>query len=177
MYTLFNSAQSLDGNLILIRDTICRDKCLCRDDVGDSHLHCHIITKADVKKTIHKLKLNKIDEGVILFSNNFIHGTDLLYLNLSMLFNSMIDHGFAPDSFLHSSIVPIPKGTRANVSDSNMYRSIIISSLLSKIFDNIIIERQSLVLPTSNHQFGFKSKSSTVVCSTMVIETIQYYLE
>ena len=55
----------------------------------------------------------------------------------------MIDHGFAPDSFLQSSIVPIPKGARANVSDSNMYRSIAISRLLSKICDNIIIERQS----------------------------------
>ena len=58
-----------------------------------------------------------------------------------------------------------------------MDRSIIISSLLSKIFDNIIIERRSLVLSTSNHQFGFKSKSSTVLCSHLVIETIQYYLE
>ena len=164
-------------NLSLIRDTIvCREKCLCRD-VVDSNLHCHIITKAGVKKAIQKLKSNKIDEGCILFSNNFIHGTDLLFLNLSMLFNSMIDHGFAPDSFLQSSIVPIPKGARANVSDSNMYRSIAISSLLNKIFDNIIIERQSLVLSTSNNQFGFKSKSSTVLCSTMVIETIQYYLE
>ena len=77
-YTLFNSVQSLDVNLSLIIDTIvCREKCLCRD-VVDSNLHCHIITKADVKKTIQKLKSNKIDEGGILFSNNFIHGTDLL---------------------------------------------------------------------------------------------------
>ena len=74
MYTLFNSVQSLDVNVSLIRDTIvCRETCLCRD------------------------------EGGILFSNNFIHGTDLLYLYLSMSFNSMIDHGFAPDSFLQSS--------------------------------------------------------------------------
>ena len=66
-YTLFNSVQSLDVNLSLIRDTIiCREKCMCRD-VVDSHLHCHIITKADVIKAIQKLKSNKIDEGGILF--------------------------------------------------------------------------------------------------------------
>ena len=41
-----------------------------------------------------------------------------------MLFKSMIYHGSAPDSFLHSSIVPITKGARANVSNSNMYRNI-----------------------------------------------------
>ena len=45
------------------------------------------------------------------------------------------------------------------------------------MFDNIIIDRQSSLLSTSNYQFGFKVKSSTVLCSTMVIETIQYYLE
>ena len=57
-YTLFNSVQSLHVNLSLIRDTIvCREKCLCRD-VVDSNLHYHIIIKADVKKTIQKLKSN-----------------------------------------------------------------------------------------------------------------------
>ena len=47
------------------------------------------------------------------------------------------------------------------------------------MFNNIIIEQQSLVHSISNHQFGFKSKSSTVLFSTMLglIETIQYYLE
>ena len=32
-------------------------------------------------------------------------------------------------------------------------------------------------LKTSDYQFGFKSKSSTVLCSTMVDETTQYYIE
>ena len=67
LYTLYYSVQSLDVNLSLFRDTIiCREKGMCRD-VVDNHLHCHIITKADVKKAIHKLKSNKIDEGGILF--------------------------------------------------------------------------------------------------------------
>ena len=58
-----------------------------------------------------------------------------------------------------------------------MYISIAISSLLSKILDNVIIERQQDFLSTSNYQFGFKAKSSTVLCTTMVNETIQYYTE
>ena len=49
--------------------------------------------------------------------------------------------------------------------DSNMYSSIAISCLVSKIFDNIIIVRQGLVLV------------SNLLGSTMVIETIQCYLE
>ena len=67
---------------------------------------------------------------------------------------------------------PIP-----DLSNSDMYRSIAISSLLSNIFDNVIIERQQDFLSTSNYQFGFKAISSTVLCTTMVNETIQYYIE
>ena len=73
-------------------------------------------------------------------------------------------------------MVPIPKGARANVTDSNMYRSIAISSM-SKILGNVIIEQQQLSLATSSYQFGFKSKASTALCTTMMVETIQYYLE
>ena len=74
-------------------------------------------------------------------------------------------------------MIPLPKGARADLSNSDMYRSITISSLLSKILDNIVIERQQDFLSTSNYQFGFKAKSSTVLCTTTVNETIQYYIE
>ena len=89
----------------------------------------------------------------------------------------MINHDYAPPEFLHSSMIPLPKGARADLSNSDMYRSIAISSLLSKIFDNVVIERQQDFLSTSNYQFGFKAKSSTVLCTTMVNETIQYYMK
>ena len=46
-----------------------------------------------------------------------------------------------------------------------------------KILDHIIIVKQSEALKTSNYQFGFKANSSTVLCSTMVNETVQYYTE
>ena len=92
------------------------------------------------------------------------------------MFSSMINHGYAPDTFLQANMIPIPKGARANVTDSNMYRSIAISSIMSKILDNVIIEQQQFALYTSAYQFGFKSKASTVLCSTMVVETVQYYL-
>ena len=89
----------------------------------------------------------------------------------------MINHGYAPPEFLHSSMIPLPKGAQADLSNSDMYRSIAISSLLSKILDNVIIERQQDFLSTSNYQIGFKANSSTVLCTIMVNETIQYYID
>ena len=49
--------------------------------------------------------------------------------------------------------------------------------MIGKILDHIIIDRQSEFLKTSDYQCGFKPKSSTILCSTMVNETIQYYTE
>ena len=73
-----------------------------------------------------------------------MYGTDLLHCHLFILFTSMINHGYAPPEFLHFSMIPLPKGARAVLSNSDMYmyRSIAISSLLSKMFDNVVIERQ-----------------------------------
>ena len=51
----------------------------------------------------------------------------------------MVVLGFCPPSFICANIIHIPKG----------YRSIAISSLLGKILDHTIIERQSEALKTS----------------------------
>ena len=48
-----------------------------------------------------------------------------------MLFNSCA----LPD-FIISSIIPIPKGARVALNDSEKYRSIAIGSLLSEILDH-----------------------------------------
>ena len=88
----------------------------------------------------------------------------------------MIYHGFCPASFICANIIPITKGSIVKLSDSDKYRSIAISSILGKFLD-IIIVKQSDALTTSQHQYGFKANSSTVLCSTMVIETVQYYTE
>ena len=50
----------------------------------------------------------------------------------------MLTHGVVPGGLLLSMLVPIYKNKRENKSDSSNYRVIVISSLLSKIFDLII---------------------------------------
>ena len=86
----------------------------------------------------------------------------------------MIYHEFCQASFICANNIPIPKGSKVNLSDSDKYRSIAISSILGKILDHIIIVKQSDAPTTSQHQYGFKANSSTVLCSTM---TVQYYTE
>ena len=173
---LHNSAATATMKLNSLSECISsKIELLCNSAIKDNDLHCHVVSKNDIFEAVGKLKSDKIDLEGRVFSNNYIHGTNYLFMYLSFMFSSMINHGYAPDTFLQANM--IPKGARANVTDSNMYRSIAISSIISKILDNVIIEQQQFALSTSASQFGFKSKASTVLCSTMVVETVQYYLE
>ena len=74
-------------------------------------------------------------------------------------------------------LVPIPKNKRGNKTDSNNYRAIAISSLLGKLFDLIVLSEQGSSLETYNLPFGFKKHSSTVTCTALLMETIEYYRE
>ena len=81
----------------------------------------------------------------------------------------MIYHGFAPQAFICANIILIPKDSKASLTSSDKYLSFAISSVIGKILDRVIIDRLSDCLETSYY--------NTVLCSTMVNETIQYYIE
>ena len=147
------------------------------DANAESSLHTHSVSTADVIKDVKRLKTDKYKDGGIIMSNDFQHGTSLLYTHIAQLFSAMLCYGYAPQLFLRSTMIPIPKGGKFCSTNADLYRSIAISSILSKILDYIIIDQQADSLATSDYQFGFKSNLSTMLCSTMLIETIQYYDE
>ena len=90
-----------------------------------------------------------------ILSDNFKEGTDSLYTVYILLFSSMSMHGVPPAGLLMSLLVPIPKNKRGNKCDSENYRQIAISSLMGKLFDNIVLEEQQDSLFTDLLQFGF----------------------
>ena len=95
-------------------------------------VHCHHISNTDVSTAVSKLKTDKINDNGMIYSNNFIHGTELLFQYLGLLYTSMVYHGYCPPSFIHvcDNIIPIAKEQKANLSDTDKYRSIAINSLL-----------------------------------------------
>ena len=74
--------------------------------------HCHEIRSSVVSNAIVKMKSDKISDNGLVYSNNFIFGTNLLYRCLSILFTSMIHHGFASQAFICANIIPIPKSAK-----------------------------------------------------------------
>ena len=88
----------------------------------------------------------------------------------------MLHHGYSDPSFRRSVIIPIIKNKQKAASDSNNYRGIALSSIISKLVDIIIIDKQNVFSKTSDLQFGFKDKSSTTHCTFVMNEVIEYYL-
>ena len=136
--------------------------------------HHHSITVKELKDAVSMLKLGKKEENG-LFSNHFKFGSERLFIILTLLFNSMLSHGIAPDELLLGTMIPLIKDGRKSKQCSDNYRSLTIGTGLSKLLETIILNQQTDALKTSDLQFGFKQKSSTTMCTFMVLETIEYY--
>ena len=115
------------------------------------------------------------DDG-LLSTDHVIHGCPELFIHLSILYTSMIRHGFSPSPVLLSTIVPIPKNLRKSINDSSNYRGIALNSPICKLFEIIVLGIHRNVLSTSDLQFGYRRGLSTTSCTFVADEVIQYYL-
>ena len=105
-----------------------------------------------------------------LIKPHFIYGLSgesLKYANhilsvlLSICFTCMFKHCYLPIGMLNSIIVPLEKNKNGDLSDRNNSRPIALSSTVSKVFENVIINRLEEYLWTSDNQFEYKSGHST----------------
>jgi len=132
----------------------------------------HIFQIKDIKHAVSKLKPHVGEGSLSLTSDHVVNAGNDFMCHIAFLFTSFVVHGSVPDGFLSSTIISIPKGYNANMSDSTNFRGIALSSLFGKIFDNIILDRYCDKLLSSELQFGFKANHSTNMCSIVVKETI-----
>ena len=118
-------------------------------------LYCsdYIITVTDVMNAIAHFKSGQSDGSESLFSDHFIHDTHRFYVILSILFTSMLSHGFSPNSMILGTMIPIPKDKKTSLFNSGNYRVIVLCSIFSKILDWVILEEMTLC--SFILQFGF----------------------
>ena len=74
-----------------------------------NHLYNSVSYDVEVIEGVQQLKLGKLDGEEGLNSNHIIHGPKILFVLLALMFNSMLVHGFSPDSLLVGTMVPLPK--------------------------------------------------------------------
>ena len=66
------------------------------------------------------------------------------------------------------------KNRNGDLSDKNNYRPIALSSIISKVFKNVILFRLEEYLWTTDNQFGFKAGHSTDLCVYALTEFREY---
>ena len=126
----------------------------CMDNVihkSSNHIHTHDVTVEHGTNAITHLKSEK----------------KYIFLLLS--------HGTAPAGLLLSTLVLPIKNKRGNKCDSNNNRAVAISSIIGELFDTVLLRHQHASLFTESLQFCFKPNSSTVICPSLLRDTIKYY--
>ena len=124
---------------------------------------------------IKDLKNGKACGGDGLQSEHFKFGSDKLCVLLSLLFNSMILHGYICQDLMETILVPVVKDKKGNICCKDNYRPIALTSVISKILESIILSRFHHCLLTNCNQFGFKNDHSTDLCTFTLKQITDYY--
>lgn len=165
---LYNSVSTSVGELTEISDII--NKSISCDNYG-----IILLQQSTIQKCVNKLKSNKSDGNLGFDSDHLLNCTPKLVTILSLLFNAMIIHGHNANDLLFSTIVSIPKNMRSTLCSSSNYRGISLCSSICKVIDMAIMEQFGKYLYTSDLQFGFKPGLSTIMCTAVYMETVNYY--
>ncbi|XDV54494.1 hypothetical protein PO909_022775 [Leuciscus waleckii] len=94
---------------------------------------------------------------------------------LGIWFNSFLIHGFLPDTMISVLLVPVIKDKSGKVGYSDNYRPIALASVLSKVFESILLSRIVDIIPSTDNQFCFKSKHGTDMAIYSLKEIVNTY--
>ena len=103
-------------------------------DAVDSETHI-TITASDVLNSLKETKFGKSTGIDGLAVKHFIHSHVSITVYLSLLFLCMLSHGFLPDAFMRTSIIPILKNKNGYISAKSNYKPIAIVTAMSKLFE------------------------------------------
>ena len=112
-------------------------------------------TARHIAEAVKGLKKGKTDGNTGFSSDHVINGGPKLFTMLSLLFQSMLVHGYTPKLLLKYVIISIPKNLKGNLSNSDNYRGITLCNSLCKLFDLIIINICKEELCSAYLQLGF----------------------
>ena len=136
--------------------------------VTENNVDIACIDSGEVHDAIKRLNAGKDDGDIGMYSNHILLANDIFMKHISNLFSMMLSHGYTPEYMIRAVITSIPKNVKESVACSENYRGIALSSILGKVFDLIIIQRYGHALSSSDLQFSFKERHSTVMCSAAI---------
>ena len=138
------------------------------------HTSC-AVSKSEVSECIKKLSTGKAPDMDNLTAEHLKNCNSRVHLIISMCFSAMLVHGYLPSKMISGHIVPVIKNKCGKLSSKSNFRPIGICTIMSKLFEYILLSRLELYLKTSDNQFGFKNQSSTNMCIFLLKEILHFY--
>ena len=129
-----------------------------------------------MKQAACKIKPNKGDVSESYTSDAILNAPDVLFELLAGVFRSWLVHGTVTLSLLACAFLPLLKNSLKNPADVKSYRAIAGSSLILKLFDQVVLLLWGDLLQSDPLQFGYKAGYSTTQCSWFVMETASYFI-
>ncbi|XP_053375116.1 uncharacterized protein LOC123554108 isoform X1 [Mercenaria mercenaria] len=141
--------------------------------INDDTLNTNVVEMLDcdftieeVAKAIGTLKRQKSAGVDMLIPEIFLDSKHILAPLLCKLFNFMYTNCVYPENWTKGIIVPVPK--KGDLNNVDNYRGIMLTSIFSKIFSQILDTRARTFVENNNVlsdcQYGFRQKRSTVDC-------------
>ena len=100
-----------------------------------------VISLFEVENAIKNLKQNKSCGKDELYAEHLQFGSPKIGVLLSIMFTSFLVHGYLPDTFMDIVLVPVIKDKAGKLSDKDNYRPIALASVISKVFERIMLEK------------------------------------
>ena len=167
--TLYNSTHDKE-NLSLLEESL-------EHQIKDQDLKdLNNISSELLKSASRRLKPGKTDPILQITSDCFTAAPDILYTLLMICLKGFILHAHISEFLLISTLIPIIKDKLGDITSSNNYRSIAISSLVMKLYDLVILAAYEKHLGLDDLQYSYQRDVSTSMCTWMAVETISYFL-
>ena len=163
--TIFNSVRETNKDINTVNEFIKSVEYCDTMNVSGEELKC----------VINSLKNGKSCGNDKISAEHLKYADLKLFEILSCLFKSMFIHGYIPEKMLISVIVPVVKNKNTSLCIKKNYRPVTLSSVISKVFEYIILSRIEKYIETADNQFGFKKGQGTEMCVFVLKELVRYY--
>ena len=130
LYNSSGSEEAIEAIKLGVRDMITGN--------GDAE-EAFKITGSVVKEGACKLKPGKGDVSEGYTSDAILNAPDVLFDKLALVYRSWMFHGTVSTNLLACAFLPLLKSARKNPAEVNSYRAIAGSSLLLKLFDQVVL--------------------------------------
>ena len=150
------------------------DKCDRAYDVSNT---CDIFTHKEMLTAISHFKTGKaVGTGNdCLSAESFKFADTSICVFLCMLFNSILYHSYLPSKLMDTVIVPIVKDKKGDLGSKNNFRPTALTTIMSNLFEILILNRYRGLLHSTDNQFGYTKKHATDLCVYTLKQVVDYY--